>query len=303
MFRLTRAAAAALAFAAAVPASAILPQQGMWSIGSEANGKPGRGIQLDRQGGDYLVLTYIGYRPDGSSMFLQASGKLADGMFFSGDLIEYKNGRFMGGAARDGEVAQNAGLVSVKFDTTSSGTVALPGEAPQKFSRYQYEDHIARLNHGFEYRSYRGNSRHYVQTAATIRAEPDRFTMSELTPTTSGTTECRYTGDLRPSGESFTSSGTVACSAPASTAATPFRYELVDLKVDERGMFSARLYVSSMSANPLEQPVELKHFQGVCSTSNPEFADGSKSRCAPNELGIGAYTPADWISPAWIPVP
>ncbi len=60
MTKFARAALAAMALAVGAPAFAILPQQGMWSIGSEVNGKPGRGIQLDRQGGDYLILTYFG---------------------------------------------------------------------------------------------------------------------------------------------------------------------------------------------------------------------------------------------------
>ena len=299
MTKFPRACLAAAIFTLAAPAFAILPQQGMWSIGSEVNGKPGRGIQLDRQGGDYLILTYIGYRPDGSSMFLQASGKLTDGMFFSGDLAEYKNGRALGGGAQDGELAQVVGPITIKFDSTSSGTVTLPGEEPQRFSRYQYEDHLARLNFGFEYRSYRASSSLYANTTATVQAQPGQFSMTEKTPTTGGSIDCSYTGDLRPTGETFTSRGTATCKDVNSYTPVTWQYQLVDIKVDERGMFSARLYMSD--ADPLQQTVEMKHMHGTCITKGPEFADGSRSRCRPLELGVGDNTALDWVHPASIP--
>lgn len=281
-------------------AFAILPQQGMWSIGSEVNGKPGRGIQLDRQGGDYLIITYIGYRPDGSSMFLQASGKLTDGMFFSGELTEYRNGRSIGGEARDGEIAQVVGPISIKFDSTTSGTLTLPGEEPKRFSRYQFEDHIARLNHGFEYRSYRSNSPYYDTNTAGIRAEPGHFSMTEFSPSTLGKIECRYTGDLKPTGETFTSSGTVSCTYPNSTVITTSQYQFIDIKVDERAMFSARVYISPLNTNPIEQAFDMRHLQGTCGTSGAVIATGGEARCNTDELGINVYSAADWISPSWI---
>ena len=287
-------------FTLAAPAFAILPQQGMWSIGSEVNGKPGRGIQLDRQGGDHLILTYIGYRPDDSSMFLQASGKLIDGMFFSSDLTEYKNGRALGGGARDGELAQVVGPIAIKFDSTTSGTVTLPGEEPKRFSRYQYEDHLARLNSTFEYRWYRGGSALHSSATAVIRTQPGQFSMTEVIPTSMGDSECKYSGDLRPTGETFSSSGTGSCSHPNSMVPTTWQYQLVDINVDEHGMFSARLFVGNSGTDALQAPTEMRHMQGACLTKGPEFADGSRSRCRTSELGIGNYTPADWVSPSWI---
>lgn len=297
MKKLTRFAVAAVACITTQLAFAIVPQQGMWSIGTEVNGKPGRGIQLDRQGGNYIILTYIGYRPDGSSMFLQASGKLVNGMSFSGDLIEYKNGRSLGGQARDGEAAKNAGVVSIEFDSTSSGTVTLPGEAPKRISRFQFEDHIGRLNHNFSYRSYRANSRHYVESQATIRASESQFSMTEVTD---GLNQCQYSGDIRPTGETFASTGTASCPGVPST----FRYALIDIKVDDYGMFSARMFTSiSLDADPLVDPVGMRHLQGVCESAGPEFADGSKSRCNAQELNIDTLHQADKISPSLIPAP
>lgn len=302
MIKFPRACLAAAMFTLTAPAFAIVPQQGMWSIGSEVNGKPGRGIQLDRQGGDYLILTYIGYRPDGSSMFLQASGKLKDGMFFSGDLTEYKNGRALGGGARDGELAQVVGPIAIKFDSTTSGTVTLPGEEPKRFSRYQYEDHLARLDSAFEYRSYNSsNSARYANATAVIRSQPGQFSMTEVMPASMGNSECKYSGDLRPTGETFSSSGTRSCLYPNSTVPSTLQYQLVDINVDEHGMFSARLFLANPGTEALQAPIEIRHFQGACLTGGPEFADGSRSRCRPSELGIGGFTPSDWISPSWIP--
>ncbi len=39
--------------------------------------------------------------------------------------------------------------MAVEFDTSTSGTITLPGEAPQRFSRFQYEDHTVRIERGF----------------------------------------------------------------------------------------------------------------------------------------------------------
>lgn len=298
MLRISRAAFTVAAICVAAPAFAILPNQGMWSIGNELNGKPGRGIQVDRQGGETLIITYFGYRPDGSATFMQASGKLLDGREFRGDLVEYRNGRALGSGPRDGEVSQVIGPVSITFETATSGTIILPGEGPQSFTRYQFEEHTARLNTRHEYRRYVFNSRHYKDVTAIIRTSAGQFQMDEKL--SDGT--CSYTGDLRPTGESFTSKGSVACTFANPSEVSPVRYEMVDIKVDEHGMFSARAYFSkSMDVEPLGiQNYPAVYLQGACASRGPEFADGSKSRCRVNELNLGQLTPRDWISPTWI---
>lgn len=299
MLRFSRAVLTAAALFAAAPAFAILPQQGMWSLGAEANGKPGRGIQIDRQGGETLIITYFGYRPDGSATFLQASGKLIDGREFAGDLIEYKNGRAMGGASRDGEVSHVAGSVSISFDSATSGTITLPGEAPQGFSRYQFEDHLARLNHRHEYRRFLWNSRHFSESTSTIRASAAQFSMDE----TSVGDKCQYTGDLRATGDSFASKGAVVCTRASPDLGGPNRYELFDLKIDERGMLSGQLhlYKTVNGIRPEGESVFIFHLQGTCASDGPEFADGSKSRCRSAELNIGPLSPTDQLPPAAIP--
>ena len=282
-----------MALAVGAPAFAILPQQGMWSIGSEVNGKPGRGIQLDRQGGDYLILTYFGYREDGSSMFMQASGKLTDGRSFSGDLTEYKNGRAIGGAARDGQVANVLGTVAITFDSANSGTLTLPGEEPQRVHRYQFEDHLARLNNRFELQLQSRSGPAYPLTGRIyIRAAAGQFSM-----TLNSNILCSYTGDLQPTGDSFRSKGTLVCPSPATPPDTASAYELVDLKVDENGMLSGRLYTTRLGAtDPATKIAGQMYLQGVCALPRSDnWYVPSTSICGPAELGIAPLTPADFL--------
>lgn len=49
-------------------ASAFTPANGLWGINAELNGSPGRGFQIEVEN-ETVVLTYYGYRPDGSSAF------------------------------------------------------------------------------------------------------------------------------------------------------------------------------------------------------------------------------------------
>ena len=110
---------------ATIPAVAALPQPGMWSIDAELNGKPGRGIQIDRQDGNVVIATYFGYRPDGSATFYQAVGNIEDGKTFSAPLIEYKNGNPLGthSSTQSGEISQNMGDIQMVFDSEATGQV------------------------------------------------------------------------------------------------------------------------------------------------------------------------------------
>jgi len=271
----------------ALPAYAILPQQGMWFIGSELNGKPGRGIQLDRQGGQYMIITYFGYRPDGSSMFLQASGKMEDGITFSGELTEFKNGRAMGGAARDGETAKVIGRVVIDFDNPTSGTITLPGEKPQPFTRFQYEDHLKRINNHFEYYTYDRFLRTGLNTVATIEAKNTDFKMSE---NFENGNSCQYSGKIQRTGESFSSYGNVNCTLNLPILGHNLdRYEIIDLKVDERAMLSGRIYYSS-SKDTATIPYRIfRDIQGICAAPEDPANPGKKYRCS--DLGVhGGHT-------------
>lgn len=291
MIKFARAALAAATMLCAVPAYALFPQQGMWTIGSEADGKPGRGIQLDRQGGQFLIVTYIGYRPDGTSAFMQASGKLVDGKSFSGQLTEYKNGRSLGGAAQSGEVAQVAGPVFIEFDSSTSGTITLPGEAPQRFSRFQYENHLSRINNRFSSVVFDNDRLSPRPVQVRIQASGMEFTMTEQysnhAPGPGAYPTCTYRGDLRRAGDSFSSAGTVECTGFGSSNDTPEFYRLTHLKVDEYGTFSARLYWSSVSnAHPDITSVGwARHYSGAC-ISNTGIVLGWESRCDPYQFGL-----------------
>lgn len=272
---------AALAVPFSLPALAVFPDAGMWTVGNEQNGKPGRGIQIDRQGGKTLIVTYFGYRPDGSSLFLQASGVLQNGKTFTADLVEYKNGRALGGPAQDGETASVAGPLSISFDTATTGTIVLPGEAAQSVQRFQFEDLRPRLKISYAISSVN----YFVHDLARTRhlrltVSGNRLTMKETPDTgSSDAPTCDYSGDLVQAGAGFRSQGTVSCSGPT-TPTTTSSYRITDLKVDEFGTLSARMY-RSMGTSPVTE--SLVSIVGMC--MNPIVQVGVP-RCAPSYLGM-----------------
>lgn len=267
---------AAFVASISLPALAVFPDPGMWAIGDEADGKPGRGIQLDRQGGKTLIFTYFGYREDGSATFMQASGQLTGGKTFVGELVEFKNGRALGGPARSGETAKVVGPIAVTFNSTSTGTITLPGEPPQKFGRFQFENNLEGLQ-----------SRRFAAATAGIFAQ---LVPAEVLLDLQGNTlrmelnradalqACTHTGDLIPAGKGFRSQGTVSCAY----ANGPTRYRIEDLQVDEYGMLSARLYWGN-ETTIASQP-QLFNITGVCQSKGAVFV--SPSVCRSAELGL-----------------
>ncbi len=277
MNKLKHAFVSAAVSLSATHALALFPEQGMWTIGSELDGKPGRGIQIDRQGGRTVIVTYFGYRPDGSSMFLQASGALKDGKTFTGELSEFKNGRALAGPQRSGQVAQVAGPISIEFDTSTTGSITLPGEPPQRFSRFQFEDHSVRINGGFVgsvevpalsvylqpvYLELSSNRTELYITERTFRSNGDPVT-------------CTLAGNLRAAGEGFASDGAANCDKPGSWAGDRMSYRITDLKVDEYGVLNARLYYSSG---------QYRYYTATCQSNGPYL--GSPSRCRPEQYGL-----------------
>lgn len=270
--------------AAALPAMAVLPDSGMWSIGSELNGKPGRGIQLDRQNGTTLIVTYFGYRADGSSLFLQGANSIEEGKTFSAELIEYRNGRVLGGGASDGERARSAGFVEITFDSSTSGTITLPEEdEPQRFTRYTFEDFRERLFHTFPVVTGAGATGFPLPSRFTFAADGNGVKITELLATGSS---CVYSGTLVTAGGGFRSAGTAACTGE-SAAIT--RYRIEGLNVDAYGVLTARLYVGTAAAAASDPTPALRSLTGVCASSRPVFINSN--RCSPDELGV---TAADW---------
>lgn len=276
MIKVRRALIAAGALLGTTQAFALFPQQGMWTVGSELDGKPGRGVQIDRQGGRTLILTYFGYRADGSSMFLQASGALKGGKTFNGELTEFKNGRTLAGAQQSGEVSQVAGPVSIEFDTATTGVITLPGEQPQRFSRFQFEDHTVRINGGFEGQVV--NTNYFVSAVPVYLGMSTRsngLQILELIRNADGsTTTCTLAGNLEFSGDGFASDGIAFCDKPNSWAGDRMSYRITDLKVDEYGSFSARLRYGSGG---------VRYYTASCIS---DVVLGSPSRCSPHKYGL-----------------
>lgn len=286
MLTIRRAVVAAATLLGASSAFAVLPQQGMWTIGSEVNGKPGRGIQIDQQGGQFLIVTYVGYRDDGSATFMQASGKIESGKNFTGDLTEYKNGRSLGGSARDGEAAHTVGQVAIQFDTPTSGTITLPGEAPQSFSRYQYENHLSRLNNSFLTQIYEYMFLARTDVTVSIKASANQFYMREQYGVAQNAPTCEYTGDLRPAGDAFSSKGTIKCTDPEQGFRRADFYRFNELRVDAHGTLSGRIFTwGDGLLLPGDTPIEtIRYLNGVCISTGPLF--DRTPRCRAEELGL-----------------
>lgn len=272
---------------AATSAYAALPDPGMWVIGDELNGKPGRGLQIDRQGGKTVIVSYFGYRPDGSALFLQASGPIQDNENFVGDLVEYKNGRALSGAARDGEFAQSHGQIAISFDTNTSGLVTLPGESTQALNRFQFEESSSRLI-GFEF--VHASVAHTTGMSRTgkINFQLNNGQLNVQEQRNDGVS-CTYVGTFLPAGKGFKSVGQAQCSD--ASALQPYRIE--GLQVDERGLLSARIILPD---DGRYTPVyRLNSIAGVCERklNSPVFAvPGPRLRCSPTELGV---EPEEWV--------
>ena len=279
--------AAALS-ALSMAASAALPQSGLWSFDGEANGKPGRGIQIDRQSDNRIIVSYFGYRADGSSMFLQAGGHIGeDGKTFSAELNEYKNGRAVGGAARDGELAKLLGTVQMEFDTSSSGSVTLPGEEKRAISRISFSDHRNRLNNTFilSMVEFIGGESRTTQPviAFDVKDEQLKFTL----PHFRGAESCEFSGDLKVSGGGLMSNGDYLCEEDLNSVISGIlnkHYRLDALTVDSQGFLSGVLYTGN--SEDMSNAVTRKLF-GICAVFSDDVilgVPGQAARCSAEQL-------------------
>ncbi|BEU95816.1 hypothetical protein ACDW_15210 [Acidovorax sp. DW039] len=239
-------------------ARALQPESGMWTVNGEVNGKPGRGLQIDAQGGRNLIVTYFGYREDGSSMFLQASGPRQDDGTFTADLVEFQGGKALGAPARDGQVRKVVGNISIAFDSATTASVTLPGEAPARMTRFQYEDHTARFNREGRYAiSYAlatfGN---LMPATVTFKLENGNFSMSR----NNGDLEtCEYSGRYQPAGQGIKVEGTFACKQANSSSSGTFWTE--EMEVDEQLSYRAVIWkqIQGSSINP-----SAEYHYGLC---------------------------------------
>ncbi|MDR2334478.1 MAG: hypothetical protein LBE61_13435 [Burkholderiaceae bacterium] len=281
--------------ALSLSAMAAMPQAGLWSVSGEINGQPGRGIQIDRQGGRTVILSYFGYRPDGSALFLQAAGPLQNGKTLSATLLEYKDGQPLGGTPHNATEAASHGTVTVEFDTPTSGSITLPGEQKAPFARYTYEDLKRRLNNTFAVSTFWPSVRGYgLRKDATliVTAKDGQLTMDHssimnaLNPTM--VKRCIFQGDLIPSGAGFRSAGSVSCTP----ADAEFRYEVLDLRVDEYGMLTARVDVTNsgrFTGSMVEGSTETMYITGHCLGAVKKAGTSEyESQCTAEALGLRA---------------
>ena len=229
---------AAIAASSAISSFAAMPQSGLWNVQSELNGKIGRGIHIERQGGETVIASYFGYRADGSSLFYQTVGKVKDGIF-SADFVEYKNGPTLGGATKNGEVSKVLGPVTIEFGTNASGNITLPGEEKKAFVLFTFEDHRKRLNNTFTLKSIQiGTDRAPIEGIISFQAGENTLT-AKLNSVDQNI--CTYQGGLSQSGGFFNSAGRWFCSTDIGTTQPQFhRFE--NLNVDESGTLNGTLY-------------------------------------------------------------
>ena len=105
-------------------ALAFMPATGLWGVDSEDNGLPGRGFQIEAENG-IIVLTYFGYRSDGSSVFYIASGPISNNIFTS-PLLDIQGGTSLGGIHKDASISGSPGLVTIIF-TSGNRVVSTAG--------------------------------------------------------------------------------------------------------------------------------------------------------------------------------
>jgi hypothetical protein len=134
--RLKRLLLFALGFFLVPAALAVTPQAGLWLVDSEIRYEPGRGFQIDVQGGT-LVLTFYGYRTDGTAQWYYASGPYAKDTF-TGTLAQFEGGMAFGMPYVAAHSAGAAGNVTLTFSDSSHGQITLPGESPKSISRFVF---------------------------------------------------------------------------------------------------------------------------------------------------------------------
>ncbi|MPM50130.1 hypothetical protein SDC9_96865 [bioreactor metagenome] len=120
----------------AAAAQAFVPQAGTWVVDAETNGQPGRGFGLEVQNSTLVMLVYA-YESTGAPTFYLTSGPLLNDQF-SGALMQYRNGRYLGSEDRVGVETGSAGTVTMRFVSGTQGFITLPGEPEKAISRFNF---------------------------------------------------------------------------------------------------------------------------------------------------------------------
>jgi hypothetical protein len=114
----------------------VVPSDGLWVVNAENNGQPGRGFQIEQHAG-LLVFTYYGYDATGQETWYLAAGAMS-GSTFTGILTEYGGGTILGGTYSPSTSTGSAGTVTLSFTSSTTGTIALPGESAKAISKFSW---------------------------------------------------------------------------------------------------------------------------------------------------------------------
>ena len=99
---------------------------------------PGRGFQVTFRG-DTVVLTLYGYERNGDANWWLATGTLdSTSSQVTMSLETYEEGTALAGSFRNASSAGSAGLVTIRFDTISTGVICLPGEDCKSISYFGF---------------------------------------------------------------------------------------------------------------------------------------------------------------------
>lgn len=221
------------------PSFAYDIESGMWGFEGEVNGKPGRGIQIDEQGGNVVIATYFGYRTDGSALFLQASGPIVNDEF-TGALSEYQNGPSLGGEVKSGELLSVVGNIRIIFSSPTTAKISLPGEEEKVIRRLQFEDSTPRFAI-FNGASTAGDSSIVTPTRFVFRLSGGNFHLTATTYAPSPQSECIYSGSYSLSGKGIYSQGNATCTYE-SRPASVFNYKTGLLTVSKSGVYNGDFF-------------------------------------------------------------
>lgn len=117
-------------------AAAFMPQPGTWIISDEITGEPGRGFGVDVQG-ETLALQVFAYEKDGHPTFYAAAGVVKNNVF-NAKLGRYSGGRYLGGPLQAARENSTPGNVTIRFTSSTTGFIQLPGESELAIQRYAF---------------------------------------------------------------------------------------------------------------------------------------------------------------------
>jgi YVTN family beta-propeller protein len=100
----------------------MMPQAGWWW----SAGEPGRGYSLEVSGWKILFSAYA-YDTAGDAVWYMAYPNTADGVSYTGDIVQYRNGQTLSGTYQAPELARTVGPMSLRFTSPTAGTAAMFG--------------------------------------------------------------------------------------------------------------------------------------------------------------------------------